>query len=330
MRLLGHVARRTVIALVAVYLVVSIAFVFVAATPDPNQAMVAYSVAKKGGSGEEVREAVRAYREARNLNDPLVQRYARWVVDVSTLDWGLSYSFDRPVTSLILDRLPYTAMYVVPALLLSLINGVLIGLYAAFNRKGIFDRVTSLTAYLGLGVPNFWLAEVVAIAFAVQVGTSGISAGHPDFSSGAFWTVSNLQQFVLPALVLSTGLFAGQLRYARSESMEYVNAEFVAALKAKGVSRLAVARHVLRNAAVPILSLFFTDMVAVLVVNIYVIEDIFGIQGLSALSLYAIEKRDMPVIIGTTMVIALVGIAANFLQDVAYGVLDPRIREAGR
>ncbi|NEU56336.1 ABC transporter permease [Halorussus sp. MSC15.2] len=328
MRLLGHVTRRAIIALVAVYLVVSVAFVFVAATPDPNQALVAYSVAKKGGSAEEVREAIRAYREARNLDDPLLQRYARWMVDVSTLDWGISYSFERPVTSLILERLPYTAMYVVPALLLSLVNGVLIGLYAAFNRKGLFDRASSLVAYLGLGIPNFWLAEMVAVAFAVEVGSSRI--GRPEFASEAFWSVAHLRAFVLPSLVLATGLFAGQLRYARAESMEYVNAEFVDALKAKGVSRLSVARHVLRNAAVPITSLFFTDMVAVLVVNIYVIEEIFGIQGLSALSLYAIEKRDMPVVIGTTMVIAFVGVAANFLQDVLYAVMDPRIGDTRR
>ncbi|UPV74536.1 ABC transporter permease [Halorussus limi] len=330
MRLLRHVTRRMIIALVAIYLVMSVAFVFVAATPDPNQALVAHAVASKGGSAEEVRAAVRAYREARNLNDPLLQRYARWLVDVSTFDWGLSYSFERPVTSLILERLPYTAMYVVPALLLSLVNGVLIGLYAAFNRKGIFDRASSLVAYLGLGMPNFWLAELVALFFAVRVGSYGVSVGQPDFSGGAFWSVGHLRQFVLPSLVLATGLFAGQLRYARAESMEYVNAEFVAALKAKGVSRLSVARHVLRNAAVPIMSLFFTDMVAVLVVNIYVIEEIFGIQGLSALSLYAIEERDMPLVIGTTMVIAFVGVAANFLQDVLYGVLDPRIGERSR
>ncbi|MFC7079843.1 ABC transporter permease [Halorussus caseinilyticus] len=327
MGLLRHVTRRTIVALVAVYLVTSVAFVFVAATPDPNQALVAYQVSKKGGSTEDVQSAIRVYRATRNLDEPLVERYGRWVVAVSTFEWGRSYSFGVPVTSLIRDRLPYTALYVVPALLVSLINGVVIGLYAAFNRRGIFDRVSSLTAYLGLGVPNFWLAEIVTLAFAVQVGSSGLGVGQPDFSGGAFWSVSHLKQFVLPALVLSSGLFAGQLRYARAESMEYVNAEFVAALKAKGVSRLSVARHVLRNAAVPILSLFFTDMVAVLVVNIYVIEEIFGIQGLSALSLYAIEKRDVPVVVGTTMVIAFVGIAANFLQDVLYAVLDPRISE---
>lgn len=329
MGLSRRVARRLVIALVAVYLVMTVAFAFVALTPDPNQALVAYQAQTGGGSAEDVREAVQAYREARNLDDPVLQRYGRWLVDVSTLDWGMSYTYDRPVTGLIAQRLPYTALYVVPALALSLVGGVTVGLYSAFNRRGVLDRVSSLTGYLGLGVPNFWLAEVATLAAAAQFG-AGVGTVHANGRPDAFWSMAHLRAFALPALVLASGLFAGQLRYARAESMEYVNAEFVNALRAKGVSRLSVARHVLRNAAVPILSLFFTDMVAVLVVNIYVIEAVFGIDGLSALSLTAIHQRDLPLVLGTTMVIALVGIAANFLQDIAYAALDPRIGDGER
>ena len=325
MSLLRYLTRRAVIAVVAVYLVMTIAFLFVALTPDPNQAMVAFEVVSTGGDGEDVREALNAYREARNLNDPVHERYIRWLVDVSTLDWGTSFSYGRPVTSLILERVPYTALYVVPALVLSLFGGVAGGLYAAFNRQGLVDRAVSVLSYSGFGVPNFWLAEVAVL---LVVGKFGLLSEVSQTQSAAFWSVAHLEQFVLPSLVLASGLFAGQLRYARAESLEYVNAEFVAALRAKGVSRLGVARHVLRNAAVPILSVFFADMVAVLVVNIYVVEEVFGIDGLSALSLFAIHQRDMPLILGTTMVIAFVGIAANFVQDATYAVLDPRI-EAG-
>lgn len=326
MGLSKHVARRLVIALVAVYLVMTVAFAFVAFTPDPNQALVAHQTQTTGGSSEDVREAIAAYRDARNLDDPILQRYGRWLMDVSTLDWGLSYTYNRPVTELIEQRLPYTVLYVAPALALSLVSGVLIGLYSAFNRRSTFDRVSSLTGYLGLGIPNFWLAEVATLAVALQFG-AGFGAVHSNGRPDAFWSVAHLRAFALPTLVLASGLFAGQLRYARAESMEYVNAEFVNALRAKGISRLSVARHVLRNAAVPILSLFFTDMVAVLVVNIYVIEEVFRIDGLSALSLTAIHQRDLPLVLGTTMVIALVGIAANFLQDVTYATLDPRISD---
>lgn len=325
MGLFKHLARRAVIAVVAVYLVVTIAFLFVALTPDPNVGSVAFEAVTSGGDQEDAREAINAYREARNLNDPIHERYARWVVDVSTLDWGTSYSYERPVTSLILERVPYTALYVVPALVLSLVGGVAVGLYAAFNRQGLVDRAVSVLSYSGFGVPNFWLAEVAVL---LVVGKLGLLSEVSQPQSAPFWSVAHLEQFALPSLVLASGLFAGQLRYARAETLEYVNAEFVAALRAKGVSRLGVARHVLRNAAVPILSVFFADMVAVLVVNIYVIEEVFGIEGLSALSLFAIHQRDMPLVLGTTMVIAFVGIAANFLQDATYALLDPRI-EAG-
>lgn len=325
MGLLRHLTQRAVVAVVAVYLVMTIAFLFVALTPDPNQGSVVFEVVTTGGDEEDVQQALNAYREARNLNDPIHERYVRWLVDVSTFDWGTSYSYGRPVTSLILERVPYTALYVVPALTLSLFGGVAGGLYAAFNRQGLVDRAVSVLSYSGFGVPNFWLAEVAVL---LVVGELGLLSQVSQARSAPFWSVAHLEQFVLPSLVLASGLFAGQLRYARAESLEYVNAEFVAALRAKGVSRLGVARHVLRNAAVPILSVFFADMVAVLVVNIYVIEEVFGIDGLSALSLAAIHQRDMPLVLGTTMVIAFVGIAANFVQDATYAVLDPRI-EAG-
>lgn len=325
MGLLWHLSRRALVAVVAVYLVMSLAFLFVALTPDPNEGAIAYEVVRTGGDQEDARRAINAYRGARNLDDPVHERYARWLIDISTLDWGMSFSHGRTVTSLVADRIPYTALYVVPALVVSLLGGVSVGLYTAFNRRGLVDRAASVLTYSGFGVPNFWLAE---IALLLVVGELGMLSRVSQPPPAEFWSLAHLEQYVLPSLVLASGLFAGQLRYARAETLEYVNDEFVAALRAKGVGRLAVARHVLRNAAVPILSVFFTDMVAVLVVNIYVIEEVFGIEGLSALSLAAVHQRDMPLVLGTTMVIAFVGIAANFLQDVTYAVLDPRI-EAG-
>ncbi|WP_158056318.1 ABC transporter permease [Halorussus halophilus] len=322
-----HVARRAVVSLVAIYLVVTLSFGFVALTPDPNQAAVAYETQTSGGDAEDVKAAIAAYRSAHNLDDPILQRYTRWVVDISTFDWGISYSMGAPVTSVIAQRLPYTALYVVPALFLSLVSGVAVGLYSAFNRHGLVDRVASVLAYTGFGVPNFWLAEVFLLVVVTKLGL----LSHPELATaGSFWSISHLEQYVVPTLVLASGLFAGQLRYARAESLEYVNAEFVAALKAKGVSNGGVARHVLRNAAIPILSLFFADMVAVLVVDIFVIEKFFGIRGLSWLTIRAVSQRDMPLVLGVTMVIGFVGIAANFLQDVTYAALDPRIGDGER
>ena len=130
--------------------------------------------------------------------------------------------------------------------------------------------------------------------------------------------------------MLGTSLLAGQARYARAESSEYVNAEFVKLLRAKGASGWAVARHLLRNAAVPLLSLFFADLLVIVALNIFVLEVVFGIPGLGQLSYEAIQNRDLPLILGTVMVLVFAGIFGNLFQDITYRTLDPRIGAADK
>lgn len=310
--------RRVGFAVVAVYLVVSVAFAVVAFTPDPNEAALAYSVAREtGGDSEAVERAVTAYREARNEDDPVLQRYVRWLVDVTTLDWGRSYTLERPVTALVAERLPRTLGYVLPAMVLSAVVGVAAGVRAATDPRSLSARFGATGAYLALSLPNFWLAEVLPVLFVLPLFASGVE---PLALLGAF-----VDRRVLPVAVVATSLVAGQLRYARAETVEYVGTDFVKLVRAKGGGRRRVSRHVLRNALLPLVSLFFTDMLAVLLVNVYVVEQVFAIPGIGSLSLHAIRRRDLPLIVGTTTVVAVVGVAGNLLQDVAYVLLDPRV-----
>ena len=235
---------------------------------------------------------------------------------MTTLDWGMSYSQDAPVLAVIERALPHTLRYVLPAMAFALIGGIGIGLYSAIHQQTILARVGAGFAYFGFGIPNFWLAGALLFVFTIPLGRYGTA-------TVAHWQL--LSNVVLPSLVLGTSLLAGQARYARAESIEYVNAEFVKLLRAKGASGWSVARHLLRNAAVPLLSLFFADLLVILALNIYVIEVVFGIPGIGQLSYLAIQDRDMPLILGTTMVFVLFGIVGNLAQDIAYRVLDPRI-----
>lgn len=320
-----YLLRRVGFALFAAYLVVSLTFAFVTFTPDPNQYRVAYQrTMETGGDAGEVGEAVSAYRQARNYDEPLLDRYANWMVDIVQLDWGVAYSLGEdprddqgpPVTTVVGGAIPHTLAYVLPAMLFSLVGGIAIGLYSATHQHSLFDRFGTAVAYLGEGVPDFWLAQVLLLVFVGQFGQYGqITASWWDPVKGV----------VLPAAVLGTSLLAGQVHYARAESLEYVGSEFIKLVRAKGASGWHVARHVLRNAAVPLLSLFFTELLGVLVVNVYVIEVVFGIPGLGQLSYQAIQGRDLPLILGTTLVIVCFGIGGNLVQDLAYAVLDPRI-----
>ena len=191
-------------------------------------------------------------------------------------------------------------------------------MYTATHRESRLARVVTSLIHFGFSIPNFLLAEVLLL---FVLGRSELLAG---LGPG---TYSLLRSVVIPAAIVGTSLLAGQMRYARAQSLEYANTEFVKLVRAKGAGTRRVARHLLRNAAIPLLALFFTDMIGILVVNVFVIEYVFSIPGIGGLSLVAFQQQDLPVVLGATMVIVFVGIGGNFLQDVAYLVLDPRVEE---
>ena len=327
MRVPKRVARRTVLAVFSMYIVMTIVFGFVALTADPNLGQVRFNAALQYSNAppeerlERIREEVQAYRQARNLDVPVEQRYARWLIDITTLDWGVSPSHGRPVITVIGERLPFTVAYVIPAMVVSALVGIALGAVTALRQGSLIDRFGTTAAYVGLGIPNFWLASVLLLELTYKrdVLSTSVSPSLGPFSP------ANLEAMVLPMVVLSTSLIAGQLRYARAESLEYTGEEFIRLVKAKGHSGWGIARHVLRVAAAPLLSLFFVELLAVLIVNIYVLEFVFDLPGFGLLSYEAIQRRDLPLLLGTTMIVAFIGIAANLLQDGLYTVLDPRV-----
>lgn len=315
-----HAARRVLFAAFAIYLVMTVTFGFVALTKNPKVAVVAHGAANsqeaQGATESEkaaiVNEAVEEYKEEHGLAAPVHERYVRWLIDVATLDWGQSYTQNAQVTTVLERTIPTTLAYVLPAMAFALVGGVGLGVYSALNPGTRVERLLSGGFYLGYGIPNYWLAIVVLL-----LGGAGVAE--------AFVSPSVFRDVVLPAGVLGTSLLAGQLRYARAESSEYVNTEFVKLVRAKGASTRRVGWHVLRNAALPLVSLFFADLLGVLVVNVFVLETVLDIGGIGGVGLIAVQQRDMPLILGVAMVIAFAGIVGNLLQDLAYVGLDPRV-----
>ncbi|WP_224268993.1 ABC transporter permease [Haloprofundus salinisoli] len=316
-------AARLGFAFFTVYLVVSLTFAVVVLTNDPNVAAVRWGVAAGGGDAAAQQAAVDAYREARNLDGPVLDRYVQWMTNVLTLNWGHSHNLGAPVTTLIAERAPYTLLYLVPGVLASVAVGVSGGVVAAFRHNSLVDRAVTLLAYLAFGIPSFWLALV----FIVVVGPAlGWESTEFSLADGAL-TEQNLRRYLLPTAVFATGLTAGQLQHARSQTVIHLNATFVRLLRAMGVGPRRTVKHVLRNAAVPLLTLFFSDLLGIVVVSVYVIEYVFGIPGLGTLSYDAIFNRDLPLLLGTTFLVVLVGVASNLLQDMVYPLVDPRIEE---
>lgn len=324
------ILRRVAFAAIAALVVVSFVFGFIMMTGDPNEAMIQYGLANSGASAEEIEAAIDDYREDRGRLAPWYVQWARWVVGTATLNWGVSPSHGAPVTDLLAERLPVTALWILPGMAISLVGGIGIGLLAALRQHGVADRVGTTASYLGLSLPNYWLAVVVPVALGVVglaptrgVGPGVLLAGGLDAVRPV--SVHDAIAIALPSLVLASSLLAGQVQAVRAEALEFVNEAFVKLVRARGASSWTVARHVGRNAAIPILSLFFADMLGVLVINVFVLESVFGIQGIGTLALRAFTDRDLPILLGVTTVVMVVGVLGNLLQDFAYAALDPRV-----
>jgi peptide/nickel transport system permease protein len=322
--------RRLLWTIFAVWLVLSGTFVLFAYTPDPNEALIRMATfdpsEDPNETVQEQKEAIAAYREARNYDEPVLDRYANWMVGYTTLNWGYSHSRGKPVIDVIVKRAPVTLTYLLPAILLALVGGLGIGLYAATHQGGLVDSIGTSMAYVGFGLPIFFLGEALA---AVAVSHFGLVLLSVDERYG-LWTVHNIDAFVLPMIVMMVNLLAIQLRYARAESLEYVPADFVKTLRASGASMRDIARHILRNAAPPLVSLFFTEVLTVLFVSVYVVEVVFELPGLGLVAYQSISDRDIGLVLATTLIPVLIGIVGNLIQDIVYTVLDPRIKSNER
>jgi len=310
-----YLVRRVAFACFSAYLVVTAMFALISFTPNVDLGAKLASAARfQRASPAELEQIRQRYLEARGLDESLLDQYVGWLVDVTTLDWGYSFAYQKPVWSVLEVRVPTTLEYVVPGVILAVVLGVLFGLAAAMLRDTPFDWALRVGSYALFGIPAF-----VGLVWYTAIGGAKLQA-----ITGSLLVVSPHPQ-VLAAATVAVTLLAGQIRFARTASLEEAGKEFTKLLKAKGSSRIRVARHVLRNASIPIVSLSITEILGVLVLNIYVIEDILGIEGLAGASLFAVRERDLPLIIGTTMVLVFIGILGNLLQDVLYGYLDPRI-----
>ena len=316
------VARRAVLSVIAVFLVVSVSFGVIALTPDPNLQGQLFQLQRHGVPQEERQEYAEQYRSIRGRDRPLVDRYAAWMVNVATLDFGYSVNQQAEVTTLLEKRLPYTLAYVVPAMLLSLLAGVSAGVWGALRDGSLRERWTRYLAYLGFGVPNFLIGVLVIEYYGVQLGYERYGR---VYNRALPWHGLDPIRLAPPIVLLATTLFAVQFRYARTESLDYLSDSFEKLLRAKGATKRDVARHAVRNTAGPLISLFFAELVGVLVVSIYVLEAVFHVPGIGNLTLQAVHDRDIPVVLGTTLVLVFAVIVGNFTQDVAHRLLDPRI-----
>lgn len=274
---------------------------------------------------EHLSEADRAILRAKmGLDQPLFTQYIKWITSLIQLDFGLSFSEGMPVLDLLARRLPNTLYLASAAFLFSCAIGIPLGVISAIRRHKPIDHFATFISLIGVSMPVFWLALLSIILFSVQLGWLPSSGMGPLGSSGSF--IDRMKHLLLPMFALSVAPIAEITRYTRSSMLDALSEDYVRTARAKGIrNRSVLFKHALRNAFNPILTILGLS-IPPLVGGSVIVEMIFAWPGMGRLAVDAALKRDYPVMMGLTVVIALVVVVVNLIVDLLYGALDPRVR----
>jgi len=308
--MLTYILQRLLGALFVIFGVVSIVFLLIHMIPgDPVEIMLGESASTTD------REALRV---ALGLNQPLWVQFQQYLTGLLQFDMGNSIHFRRPVSDLLLERLPATGLLAAMTLLITLVLALPLGIIAAVRRDTVWDSGAMTFSMLGVSIPNFWLGPILILVFSLWLGWFPVS-GRNGFGS-----------VVLPALTLSTGLIAVLSRMVRSSMLEVLGEDYMRTAKAKGLPpQRVILHHGLRNALLPVITLLGLQLGALLA-GAVITETVFSWPGVGLLTIESIQSRDYPVVQACVLLISVTYVLVNLLTDLAYAWIDPRIRLAGQ
>ena len=271
-------------------------------------------------------DAVNALREQMGLNEPVWQRYLSWIGGLATGDFGRSYTYSVPVSELIAERSVVSLPLALLALTLSTLIAIPVGIYAASRRGQAADTGVMAATQIGIAIPNFWFALLLVYVFAVSFRLVP-SGGFPGWDTGV-WPA--LKALILPSIALALPQAAILARVTRSALIEALGEDYVRTARAKGLSRRAtLRRHALRNAMIPVVTIIGLQF-AFLLAGTIIIENVFYLPGLGRLAFQAITQRDLAVVRNVVVLLVAAVILINFVVDLAYAWIDPRLRRQGR
>ena len=309
-----YLARRGLYLLVQLLVVATVVFLLLRLVPgDPARAILGETATE---------EQVARVRHQLGLDQPIYRQYVSWMADVLRGDLGTSITSGRPVATDVRDRLGNSLELIVLATALSLIIGLPLGIIAGLRANRLPDFVLSAAAMLGLSLPGFVVGTVLLLIFALRLRW----LPQTQFVEWSENPGQHLKLVILPVLTLAASTVAVIMRMTRSSMLEVVRQDYIKLARAKGLSeRTVILRHALRNAINPVVSVVGLEL-ATLLGGTVIVETIFGWPGLSSLLIAGVRARDYPVVQGVVLLIAVLTILINIAVDIAYAVLDPRIR----
>lgn len=307
--MLRFITQRVIMLVITLWVIITITFLLMHLAPGSP-------LNSERNQPPEVRANLEKYY---GLDKSVPEQYVNYIGNLIQGDLGPSYfSKSRTVNEIIADHFPVSAALGAGALGFALIFGLLLGIIAALKRNTIIDYTATGIAVLGVSIPNLVLGPILIIIFAVNLGWFPI----------ARW--DSLASIVLPTIALGMHSTAVVARLMRSNMLEVLGQDYIRTAKAKGLSNLAVVwKHTVRNAIMPIITIL-GPLIASLLTGTFVIEQVFAIPGLGKYFVSSVTQRDYPVIMGTTIFFGAILIIANFIVDILYSIIDPRIKMGTR
>lgn len=321
--MLGFLLRRLGASLLLLLLVLSFTFFFLRLIPgDPIHIFEGQRLSL---------DQQQRLRQIYGLDRPLPVQYLAWISSVARGDWGASLSQQRPVSTVLGEAIPATAILGSAALAIEYALALLLGIASALRRGSAVDHSIRIVTLLLFSLPLFWLGLMAVLFFSYVwpvLPASHMHSVDADLMSPAGRLLDLARHLLLPALVTGLGTAGGTARFLRASLIEVMSQDYIRAARAKGLSeRRVVWVHGMRNAIVPLIQVFAIQL-PVLLSGALIVEVVFSWPGLGQLTFLAISTRDYPLILGATALSAVVVILGNLLADVLHAILDPRVRDA--
>jgi peptide/nickel transport system permease protein len=332
--MIGYLVRRVIGTIPVIVLISLLVFLLIHAAPgDPADLLLSDQA-----SPQDVADA----RHRWGLDQPIYVQYLHFLINILKGDFGMSFRYADPVISLIGERLPATIELAFVSLLIAIVLGVPLGVWAGAKPNSWADNLGSFFGFFGISMPSFWFGIMLILIVAGYLNwlpssgrsTYGIASG----SETGFYIVTSLfsgnfeaawdgvKHIILPAIALGTNMMGIIMRVTRSAVLEVMHEDYVRTARAKGVTeRTVLWQHVLRNALVPVITVGGLELGTLLSGSI-IIETVFAWPGSGSLLISAIQSRDYPLITGTVIIYTLAFVAINFVIDILYAAVDPRIR----
>lgn len=271
-------------------------------------------------------QQIRVLEEQLGVNQPLYTRYFDWISGIFRGDLGTSYRYREPVAQIIADRLPVTLSLTLYSLIITVIIAIPIGIFISRYEGRAVSTIANTISQLGISIPSFWLAFVLILVFAVNLGWFP-TFGYKDLSEGL---VEHLKSMFLPSVSIAISNIAVVIRYLSNSVADQLNKDYVTTAVVKGASDNRVMYgHVLKNASLPVITVFGL-MVADTLGGSIIVENVFALPGIGSLLNSSVQSRDFPLIQSLVLFLSIIIVLANFAVDMLYQVIDPRIKSGGK